>query len=608
MHNVLVEKATKNLKSWLICILVLFLLGAITTPTANVNSIFIEDADIEKSGDWRVVNLFGRYTEGRASFTGNVNSTGSVNFDKEKTAERVVFRIYDYGKNQVNIANISLGDQKSVLKYGAEKAGVTEHTVTFPEKAIGNKLDIQIDTLEQPSFLIDSIVLEAETNSFDYSRIFTRGLLFAFLGFVLWAATIFTTTPTVSTGRIYSSIDLFRGIGVLLVVALHATGFSGLPNLTDQPMLDNLSKHGHFGVEIFYVVSAYTLTFSLYSASQNKSTSIVSQFWSRRVVRIIPAFAAVFFLAVVLKDFLPSKLETNNILTTAAQFASMSYIFERDVLLAPIGHSVWWSISTEFQFYIVMPLLFLPIFASLKMQTINLPYVRYILAGSLALIGILISAYSRSELVGKPWLPYTLFYHIDAFLIGIALGILSLKTKSSSENEKLPFKQLSLWGGLGIASYVLVLGAVGFSTQLGELLSLPRNFVPARLGVIIICAGGIYLARRAEDKGFNFSGFAGLRTVGLLSFLIYLIHVPAMELAARIPVPSSVGNHEGYYHWVLLIGLGLSVIASVILHQLVERPSLKLNVIAKTRSWFPTTVGIFIGWIIFCFLINLATH
>ena len=91
-------------------------------------------------------------------------------------------------------------------------------------------------------------------------------------------------------GRLLS-VDSLRGIAVLMVVAVHTSGFKRPTSV----WLLTLAQLGARGVQLFYVVSAFTLYLSY---EQRKSAGGFSfrGYFIRRVSRIAPMF----WLAVVL--------------------------------------------------------------------------------------------------------------------------------------------------------------------------------------------------------------------------------------------------------------------------------------------------------------------
>ncbi len=146
-------------------------------------------------------------------------------------------------------------------------------------------------------------------------------------------------------------LDGLRGFAVLLVMAYHFN----LPYMVG----------GYIGVDIFFVVSGYLITSLLIQESEILSP--LPGFYIRRIRRLMPAFlvfavittlmAAVLLLPKDFIDFLHSLyygllLKANSYFdtTTKDYFAPNSQQI-------PLLHI--WSLSIEWQFYLIFPLLFL---------------------------------------------------------------------------------------------------------------------------------------------------------------------------------------------------------------------------------------------------------
>jgi len=86
----------------------------------------------------------------------------------------------------------------------------------------------------------------------------------------------------------HQSLDVLRGIAVLLVIADHYA----LVINSKNPMFDTLGR----GVDLFFVLSGFLISgllFSEYKATQKLS---LKRFWIRRGFKIYPAFYAFIFV------------------------------------------------------------------------------------------------------------------------------------------------------------------------------------------------------------------------------------------------------------------------------------------------------------------------
>lgn len=146
-----------------------------------------------------------------------------------------------------------------------------------------------------------------------------------------------------------ADIDGLRALAVLSVFLFHLNG-AWLPS-------------GFLGVDIFFVLSGYLISSTLYKDIAGGRFSF-SQFYIRRIRRILPAFFFATLVALVggsllfiAKDLLPLKKSV----VAALAFASNFYFMRKGGYFAtgtedmPLLHI--WSLSVEEQFYFLFPML-----------------------------------------------------------------------------------------------------------------------------------------------------------------------------------------------------------------------------------------------------------
>jgi peptidoglycan/LPS O-acetylase OafA/YrhL len=111
-----------------------------------------------------------------------------------------------------------------------------------------------------------------------------------------------------------------------------------------------LKDLGHLGVNVFFVISGYLITYLLIQEETNKATVSLKNFYIRRTIRIFPAF---YFLLLIY--FILQLLGLINI-STASWLASITYtkyLFGSGILT---DH--FWSLSVEEHYYLLWPLVF----------------------------------------------------------------------------------------------------------------------------------------------------------------------------------------------------------------------------------------------------------
>ena len=153
-------------------------------------------------------------------------------------------------------------------------------------------------------------------------------------------------------------IDGLRSIAVLSVILYHA-----------QIVIlgHDVFRGGFVGVDIFFVISGYLITQSLYSLSQENCLKIsLFKFYKSRVRRILPAlmfmllltFLASYFLLTefYFKSFL-QQLVSSSFGVSNFLFYKTSGYFDIESEMKPLLHT--WSLAIEEQFYLIFPIMFL---------------------------------------------------------------------------------------------------------------------------------------------------------------------------------------------------------------------------------------------------------
>jgi len=156
-----------------------------------------------------------------------------------------------------------------------------------------------------------------------------------------------------STRSYRADIDGLRAVAVLAVLGFHA--FPGYV------------RGGFLGVDIFFVLSGYLITGLLLAESAGGRFSF-ADFYARRIRRLFPAAVTVVAAVCVAGYFLLFSHE----FALLARHAIASLFFGENILLAhevgyfdvaaatkPLLH--FWSLAVEEQFYLLWPLLLLPV-------------------------------------------------------------------------------------------------------------------------------------------------------------------------------------------------------------------------------------------------------
>lgn len=308
-------------------------------------------------------------------------------------------------------------------------------------------------------------------------------------------------------------IEGLRGIAVLIVVAYHVgiKGFQG----------------GFVGVDVFFVLSGYLITSLLMQEVRKTGRISFSNFYARRVRRLLPAAALTIFAVMALSITLASPLEQFTFSRAARATAlyvsnvwltleSLDY-FGPGVASNPLLHT--WSLAVEEQFYFIWPAIIW--FGLCRLRT------RRALIWTMLAVSLV--SFAVSVLVTHWNAPWAFFGSpARAWEFGLG-GLASLYFRETAPNSQRRF-----WlgvGWLGIAA--IVISSLFLNGQMpfpGYLATLPV------LGTVCALVAGA--SRPGEGIG-HITDHPVMQHIGKLSYSWYLWHWPALVfLGFLVPLAS----------------------------------------------------------------------
>jgi len=162
----------------------------------------------------------------------------------------------------------------------------------------------------------------------------------------------------VARSRTYlPELESLRGLAILLVVCFHFEGIVYLPLGRPQSVLwppQALIRGGHTGVSLFFVLSAFLLSLPFLSEPRGGPYVSIGQYFRRRALRILPLywFAVAVGAVLAATDWSDVQLGLPYLFFLNG-FSGMAERLDG-------GYSnVWWSLATEVQFYLVLPVVLL---------------------------------------------------------------------------------------------------------------------------------------------------------------------------------------------------------------------------------------------------------
>ncbi len=308
------------------------------------------------------------------------------------------------------------------------------------------------------------------------------------------------------TPRYRSDIDGLRAAAVLPVVLYHA-GFAGLPG-------------GFVGVDVFFVISGALIGQILFAEIDAGTFSLIG-FYERRARRILPAFL-VCLVATLLAGWLvlvpEAFADLGRSAAASAVFLSNGWFylqaqdyFDGPAAAKPLLHT--WSLAVEEQFYIVFPWLLIGLAALSRRLGGRWPLREIVIAALLA-VSLALAVH------GTTYHPQASFYLLPTRLWELLVG--SLIVLPAAAKLRLPPPVAECLGVIGLAMIAAPMALYSTATPFPGLAALPPT-VGAALVIVAGREGHPTLIARLL-------GSAPLRAIGLISYSLYLWHVPVIVL------------------------------------------------------------------------------
>ncbi|MGY5369843.1 acyltransferase family protein [Enterobacter oligotrophicus] len=286
-------------------------------------------------------------------------------------------------------------------------------------------------------------------------------------------------------------INLLRGIAILSVVFYH--------------FAPTLLPGGFTGVDIFFVISGFLMT-KIIATSLERQTFNLFQFYAARSKRIIPALLMLcVVLALVTFFWLPTNeyRKLGNYIGYAALFISnLKLKKESGDYFATDSHENWflhtWSLSVEWQFYLVLPFIMMALYPLRKRVDSGLCLLL------LALCSFLVSVTSTSLDAATRF--YLMPYRAWEMLCG---GLVWYAAKR--------YAPLHTWRIIiALLGYAFILASILFIT--------PEHAWPG--GFTLLPVVGTMLVIYSNSPSLINMIDRNLRWVGLSSYSVYLWHWP----------------------------------------------------------------------------------
>ena len=366
------------------------------------------------------------------------------------------------------------------------------------------------------------------------------------------------STTSTQRATTIAGLDGIRAIAVVVVFLSHLP--IAITWLETQSWFNQFRIAGFLGVNMFFVLSGFLITYKLLSTRHADGRLALRRFYVSRTARIMPAvivFLVVHFVYAVLFDFPPFGRISDEVIMVAAtifQFANYAVLSNTELLEE---NGALWSLSVEGHFYIVWPFIVFLLFRVIKkisvavaLLTAMVPLLYMWLAWIFHNNGYL-SAYLRTDA------------RIVSLVVGALGAVLWMKTTYLSP---LTLRILALPAVLAmVIVHSIADGWEPFIWDGGMAL-----FDVATMIVVLALAHGVFPALALLTH-------ASMQWVGKISYGLYIWQIPVLTLLNR---------HASEWNQIIIcvLAVGITIGLGAVSYYAVEQPFRRSQLVRKLSA------------------------
>ena len=348
-------------------------------------------------------------------------------------------------------------------------------------------------------------------------------------------------------------LDGIRGMAALFVVIHHAfmeIDATALPRMLQRPLF--WLAYGQAAVDVFIVLSGYCLMLPVVR-SGGVLKGGTQRFFLRRCKRILPPYYVAFALFLILIALVPGMNQKTGVRWDVALPAFTPGVLISHLFMVHNLKPTWifaidppmWSIATEFQIYLMFPLILLPLWR-------RCGNIVPIIAG--LLIGLVLS-YSQFTSSGAK------FELTGLFAMGMAAASLNF----------IPSRKKTLAPEPLLAFSVLTFLAYGLYLRKHIHGSVPEIMIGMATAALLVgCTEWIKQKKDRKNPILSLLESKVAVKLGSFSYSLYLIHFPLLSLLHLWLRPYSL-SETTVFAILAVFGTALSIGISYLFYLLVER-------------------------------------
>ena len=338
-------------------------------------------------------------------------------------------------------------------------------------------------------------------------------------------------------------IDGLRGIAVISVVLYHF----------EKILLSTSFFSGGFvGVDIFFVISGYLISYLIFSELKTKNSFSFKKFYIRRIKRILPVliFVILFFSAFFYIILIPEKLSFYLKSAISSLFFISNIFFWKTSTVYDAEETTnisllhTWSLSIEEQFYLIFPICVFLIHKFYRKKLILIIYLIIILS---FLISNICSLY----------FPTLNFYSLPTRVWEILFGTVIAYNEVFKNFSFEPKKNLKIFSSFIFLFIVIFLIFGNDNFYHPSIITL----VPVIFSVYVICfcrSKNSFLNKLLTNKALVF--------LGLISYSLYLWHYPIFVITNNLNISEESTSYIKYLIFFF------SFLVSILSFYFIEKP------------------------------------
>lgn len=348
-------------------------------------------------------------------------------------------------------------------------------------------------------------------------------------------------------------------LSVFLFHSFHTENFDLLNNSNYQFVKKDLFSNGNIGVNFFFVLSGFLITYLLIEEKKLNSQINLQHFWLRRILRIWPLFYFSVFFGFIIFPWIKQLFEQTST-ETANPLYYLTFINNFDFINKGLPDAsilgVLWSVAIEEQFYLIWPI----IIYIFPLKKLWIPF------SLIIIISLLFRSFNDSYLLHEH---HTLSCIGDMVVGAFGAWLIIISEKFKKEMHNLSKTKIALL-------YAIFLCIFFFRDELLFSNYYIRIFERFFIAIIILLI--IIEQSFSHNSFFKMSSFKRITKLGTITYGLYCLHFIGILIAITLTKKLSINTHL----WQVLfldtsIALGMTILISKISYKYFETPFLKLK-------------------------------